>query len=56
MVGDSQLGKGGGGERGGGLPGAFQLLFPSESGVIKFAFCFFLRYNFFVVSAIVIAW
>ncbi len=56
MVGDSQLGKEGGGERGGGSPwGLFQLLFLPESGVLKFAFSFFLRYNFiFLVSAIYI--
>ncbi len=58
MVADSQLGKGGGGEErrggGGGSPwGLFQLLFFSESGVLKFAFFFFLRYNF-LISAIFI--
>jgi hypothetical protein len=57
VVGDSQLGKkrgGGGRERGRGSPWElFQLLFPSEIGVLKFAFFFFLRYNF-LVSAIFI--
>ncbi len=51
VVGDSQLGRGGGG----GLPGGFlQFPFPSESDVIKLAFFFFFRVIIFVVSAIFI--